>query len=58
MATSAAARPGSQPGDYLVVGPGWKGETPAGIKKIFYSTYAVLVAGFRTQLSMRPTCRT
>ena len=41
---------GNQPGDYLVVGPGWKGETPAGIKKIFYSTTPFSVAGFRTQL--------
>src|SRR4051794_5782686 len=23
---------GTEPGNYLVVGPGWKGETPAGIK--------------------------
>ena len=29
---------GSEPGDYLVVGPDWKGETPAGIKKVFSST--------------------
>src|SRR6195256_4887606 len=26
---------GSEPGDYLVVGPDWKGETPPGIKKVF-----------------------
>jgi len=24
---------GSEPGDYLVVGPDWKGQTPAGVKK-------------------------
>ena len=29
---------GNEPGDYLVVGPDWKGETPAGIKKVFSST--------------------
>ena len=29
---------GSDAGDYLVVGPDWKGETPAGIKKVFRST--------------------
>ena len=33
---------GNEPGDYLVVGPDWKGETPAGIKKVFRSTTAVL----------------
>jgi len=29
---------GSDAGDYLVVGPNWKGETPPGIKKVFRST--------------------
>ena len=37
-ATSAAAPPATKPGDYLVAGPDWKGETPAGIKKVFRST--------------------
>jgi len=41
---------GSEPGDYLVVGPGWKGETPAGIKKVFSSTTPFALAGYRTQL--------
>jgi hypothetical protein len=41
---------GNEPGDYLVVGPGWKGETPAGIKKVFSSTTPFSLAGFRTQL--------
>jgi hypothetical protein len=26
---------GSEAGDYMVVGPGWKGATPSGIKKFF-----------------------
>src|SRR5882757_1557362 len=29
---------GTEPGDYLVVDPDWKGETPTGIKKVFAST--------------------
>ena len=29
---------GNEPGDYLVVGPDWKGEAPAGIKKTFQSS--------------------
>lgn len=29
---------GSEAGDYLIVGPDWKGETPAGIKHVFHST--------------------
>ena len=41
---------GTEPGDYLVAGPGWKGATPAGIKKVFYSSTAFSLALFRTQL--------
>ena len=41
---------GTEPGDYLVVGPDWKGETPAGIKKVFPSTTPFTLALFRTQL--------
>jgi hypothetical protein len=41
---------GSEPGDYLVAGPGWNGETPAGIKKVFYSTTPFALSIFRTQL--------
>jgi hypothetical protein len=33
---------GNDAGDYMVVGPDWKGETPKGIKKVF--------AAYRTQL--------
>src|SRR4029077_3319992 len=29
---------GNDAGDYMVVGPDWKGETPPGIKKVFHST--------------------
>jgi hypothetical protein len=36
---------GTKPGFYLVVGPGWKGEIPKGINKVFYSkTNTVFVA--------------
>ena len=41
---------GSGAGDYMVVGPGWKGETPAGIKKVFQSSTQFSLVGFRTQL--------
>jgi hypothetical protein len=41
---------GSDPGDYLVVGPDWKGETPAGIKKVFSSTTPFSFSVIRTQL--------
>jgi hypothetical protein len=41
---------GSEAGDYMVAGPDWKGETPAGIKKVFRSTTQFSVAGYRTQL--------
>jgi hypothetical protein len=41
---------GTEAGDYLVVGPGWKGETPDGIKKVFESSTPFAGAIFRTQL--------
>ncbi len=41
---------GSDPGDYLVVGPDWKGAMPPGIKKVFSSTTPFSLAAFRTQL--------
>jgi hypothetical protein len=41
---------GNEPGDYMVVGPDWKGETPAGIKKVFRSSTQFSAAAYRTQL--------
>ena len=41
---------GSDPGDYLVVGPGWQGEAPAGIKKVFFSTTPFVNSIIRTQV--------
>jgi hypothetical protein len=41
---------GNEAGDYMVAGPDWKGEKPAGIKKVFTSTTPFSVAGYRTQL--------
>jgi hypothetical protein len=41
---------GNEAGDYMVVGPDWQGETPAGIKKVFHSTTQFSIAGYRTQL--------
>jgi hypothetical protein len=41
---------GNEAGDYLVAGPGWTGETPAGIKKSFQSTTPFALTIFRTQL--------
>jgi hypothetical protein len=41
---------GSDPGDYLVVGPDWQGEKPAGIKQVFRSTTPFALTIFRTQL--------
>ena len=41
---------GTAPGAYLVVGPDWKGATPAGIKKVFQSTTPFALSIFRTQL--------
>jgi hypothetical protein len=41
---------GVDAGNYLVVGPGWKGKTPAGISKVFQSTTPFGLTIFRTQL--------
>src|SRR6266516_4562397 len=41
---------GTEPGDYLVVGPNWAGETPPGIKKVFQSTTQFSAVAYRTQL--------
>jgi len=41
---------GNEPGDYMVAGPDWKGETPPGIKKVFNSTTQFSLAAYRTQL--------
>jgi hypothetical protein len=41
---------GPEAGDYMVTAPGWKGETPAGIKKVFQSGTTLSLAIFRTQL--------
>src|SRR5262249_3697043 len=41
---------GTDAGDYMVVGPSWKGETPPGIKKVFRSGTAFSLAIYRTQL--------
>jgi hypothetical protein len=41
---------GSEAGDYMVVGPDWKGETPPGIKKVFHSSTQFSAAAYRTQL--------
>ncbi|CAN5633320.1 DUF1254 domain-containing protein [soil metagenome] len=41
---------GNEPGDYLVVAPDWKGETPLGIKKVFRSSTQFSLCAYRTQL--------
>lgn len=41
---------GPEAGDYLVVGPDWKGAKPEGIGKVFRSTTQFAIAIFRTQL--------
>jgi hypothetical protein len=41
---------GSEAGDYMVVGPDWKGVRPPGIQKVFRSSTQLSLAGYRTQL--------
>ena len=49
---------GSDAGDYMVVGPDWKGETPAGIKKVFRSSTQFSPWPIALSSSIRRTCRT
>jgi len=41
---------GNDPGCYMIAGPGWQGETPKGIKKVFPLETRFGLAIFRTQL--------
>jgi hypothetical protein len=41
---------GNEGGSFLIAGPGWKGETPKGIKKVFRSETDLVFATYRTQL--------
>jgi hypothetical protein len=41
---------GNDGGSFLVAGPGWKGETPKGVKKVFRSETEFGMAWYRTQL--------
>ncbi len=41
---------GSDGGDFLIVGPGWAGDTPPGIKRVFAAPTLFALAFFRTQL--------
>jgi hypothetical protein len=41
---------GNEPGDFMVVGPDWKGDVPVGIKKVFRSSTQFSAAVYRTQL--------
>ncbi|MBF7730554.1 DUF1254 domain-containing protein [Pseudomonas sp. N040] len=41
---------GNGPGDFLVVGPDWQGETPAGIREVYRCGSQFSFALFRTQL--------
>ena len=41
---------GNEPGSYMVVGPDWNGEKPAGIDKMFRSLTPFSLAAYRTQL--------
>ena len=41
---------GNDGGSFLVAGPGWKGETPKGVKKVFRSETEFALAVYRTQL--------
>jgi hypothetical protein len=41
---------GNNGGNFLIAGPGWNGETPAGITKVFHCETEFALAIFRTQL--------
>ena len=41
---------GNDGGSFLIAGPGWKGETPKGVKKVFKAETDLVLAVYRTQL--------
>jgi hypothetical protein len=41
---------GNGAGKFLLAGPGWKGEKPAGVKEVIRSETELVFAGYRTQL--------
>jgi hypothetical protein len=41
---------GNDGGSFLIAGPGWNGETPAGVKKVIRSETELVLAAYRTQL--------
>jgi hypothetical protein len=41
---------GNDAGSFLIAGPGWKGETPKGVKKVIRSETDLVIAAYRTQL--------
>ncbi len=41
---------GNDGGSFLIAGPGWKGATPKGVKKVIRSETQFVLAGYRTQL--------
>jgi len=41
---------GNGGGNFLLAGPGWKGDTPRGIDKVFHSETQLAFPGYRTQL--------
>lgn len=41
---------GNDAGDFMLVGPNWKGDTPPGIKQVFRSSTEFSLAAYRTQL--------
>jgi hypothetical protein len=47
---------GPDSGDYMVIGPDWKGETPVGIKKVFRSTTQFRSRPIARNSSTRQTC--
>jgi hypothetical protein len=44
---------GNDGGSFLIAGPGWKGETPKGVKKVMRSETEFVFAVYRTQLFNR-----
>ena len=41
---------GNDGGSFLIAGPGWKGETPKGVNKVYRSETELVLGAYRTQL--------
>ena len=50
FAYAGSSTTGNEAGKFLLVGPGWKGQKPAGVKEVIHSETDMVLVVYRTQL--------